>query len=304
MQNVGMSSKRAPTSKPDSPIELVIEANVKDLGEFSVRRTLPSPDRQRVGPFVFFDHMGPVDFPRGQGVAVRPHPHIGLATLTYLFEGTILHRDSLGYVQPIEPGAVNWMTAGSGIVHSERTPPAMLESGSRLHGLQIWLALPKELEEMEPSFSHYPADTIPIVETRGTRIQVVAGTAFGQRSPVVTTSETLYLSLVLEAGAAVDVPVDTEERAVYVVSGALRIGTQELGLGTMAILEQGASATIEALEDSIAVVLGGAALPGQRYVWWNLVSSSRERIERAKDDWRNGRFGKVPGDDEFIPLPD
>ena len=299
-----MSTDTQAAATAHSPIELLIESKSKDLGEFSVRRTLPRPERQRVGPFIFFDHMGPVDFPANNGVAVRPHPHIGLATLTYLYEGTILHRDSLGYVQPIEPGAVNWMTAGRGIVHSERTPPEMFASGSRLHGLQIWLALPTEKEEIEPSFSHYASETIPIVETDGARVQVVAGSALGVTSPVVTTSETLYLSAELDAGASLDVPVDVEERAVYVVSGRIRIAESELGVGTMAVLEHGAAARVEAVEASIAVILGGAKLPGKRFLYWNLVSSSRERIEQAKDDWKNDRFDKVPGDDEFIPLPD
>ncbi len=299
-----MSKETTVAQATRSPIALLIESKSKDLGEFSVRRTLPAPDRQRVGPFIFFDHMGPVDFPAGSGVAVRPHPHIGLATLTYLFEGTILHRDSLGCVQPIEPGAVNWMTAGRGIVHSERTPPDLLASGSRLHGLQIWLALPTEKEEIEPSFSHYPADTVPVVETDGARVQVVAGSAFGVTSPVVTTSDTFYLSATLAAGASLDVPVDVEERAVYVVAGKIRIDERVLGVGTMAILEQGVPARITATEPAIAVVLGGAKLPGKRFLYWNLVSSSRDRIEQAKDDWKNGRFAKVPGDDEFIPLPD
>ncbi len=299
-----MDDVTRPDPTTDGPIELIIESHTKDLGEFEVRRTLPSKERQRVGPFIFFDHMGPAEFPPGSGVAVRPHPHIGLATLTYLFEGAILHRDSLGHVQPIEPGAVNWMTAGRGIVHSERTPPAMMASGSMLHGLQIWLALPLELEEMEPSFVHYPAADIPIVEKPGIRIEVVAGTAFGASSPVVTTSDTLYLSLIMQAGASLEVPNDVEERAVYVVAGELRVGEKTMGVGTMAVLRPGASVLVTAEADTTAVILGGASLAGKRYLYWNLVSSSRERIEQAKDDWRNGRFDKVPGDDEFIPLPD
>ncbi|HSG65704.1 MAG TPA: pirin family protein [Gammaproteobacteria bacterium] len=285
-------------------IELIIESQTKDLGEFEVRRTLPSKERQRVGPFIFFDHMGPAEFSPGNGVAVRPHPHIGLATLTYLFDGTILHRDNLGHVQPIEPGAVNWMTAGKGIVHSERTPPALLASGSSLHGLQIWLALPLDKEEIDPSFTHYPAKRIPVVEQDGARIQVVAGSAFGVESPVVTTSDTLYLSVNMNGGATVSVPDGIDERAVYVVAGRIRIGSTELSVGTMAILKPGASVELHAIIDAIVVILGGATLEGKRYLYWNLVSSSRERIEQAKDDWRSGRFAKVPGDDEFIPLPD
>jgi redox-sensitive bicupin YhaK (pirin superfamily) len=290
---------------PDTElIEQLIESDSKDLGEFVVRRTLPSKQRQRVGPFVFFDHMGPAEFEPGSGVAVRPHPHIGLATMTYLFEGTILHRDSLGYVQPIEPGAVNWMTAGRGIVHSERTPPDLFDGGSKLHGLQIWLSLPTELEETDPAFVHYPSEAIPVVTRPGVDVQIVAGEAFGQKSPVVTTSDTLYLALEMQADATLAVPDGVDERAVYVVTGGIRIGSQMLSPGTMAVLQPTASVTIEATAESKAVILGGATLPGKRYVWWNLVSSSRERIEQAKDDWRNDRFEKVPGDDEFIPPPD
>ena len=248
--------------------------------------------------------MGPAEFEPGSGVAVRPHPHIGLATMTYLFEGTILHRDSLGYVQPIEPGAVNWMTAGSGIVHSERTPPEMFEKGSKLHGLQIWLALPLELEEMDATFVHYPADSIPVVSRPGVDLQIVAGNAFGESSPVVTTSETLYLALQMQANATLAVPDGVDERAVYVVTGGVRIDNREIAPGTMAVLRPDASVTIEATSETKAVILGGATLSGKRTVWWNFVSSSRERIEQAKDDWRNDRFDKVPGDDEFIPLPD
>jgi hypothetical protein len=285
-------------------IELIIESQPKDLGEFEVRRTLPSKERQRVGPFIFFDHMGPAKFSPGNGVAVRPHPHIGLATLTYLFDGTILHRDSLGHVQPIEPGAVNWMTAGKGIVHSERTPPALLASGSTLHGLQIWLALPLDQEETDPTFTHYPAKAIPVVDQEGASIQVVAGAVFGVRSPVVTTSDTLYLSVTMTAGASVRVPDGIDERAVYVVDGRASIGPTELTVGTMAVLKPDAAVEITATTDAMIVILGGATLEGRRYLYWNLVSSSRERIEQAKDDWRNGRFAKVPGDDEFIPLPD
>jgi redox-sensitive bicupin YhaK (pirin superfamily) len=304
MDNGSMTAESSSGSGSRGPIELLIESQTKDLGEFEVRRTLPSKDRQRVGPFIFFDHMGPARFAPGAGVAVRPHPHIGLSTLTYLYDGTILHRDSLGSVQPITPGAVNWMTAGRGIVHSERTPPDLLASGSTIHGLQIWLALPLELEETEPGFAHYPAESIPIVEQPGVRAQIVAGEAYGARSPVVTTSDTLYISLELAAGATVAVPDTAEERAVYVVAGEIRIDDRTIGIGTMAVLTPGAQVTITATSAATVVVLGGAPLSGRRYLYWNLVSSSRERIEQAKEDWRNGRFAKVPGDDEFIPLPD
>jgi hypothetical protein len=288
----------------EAAVDLLIESRTQDLGEFTVRRTLPSRSRQRVGPFIFFDHMGPAEFGPGNGVNVRPHPHIGLATLTYLFDGVILHRDSLGYVQPIEPGAVNWMTAGRGIVHSERTPRDLLERGSTLHGLQIWLALPLELEETEPSFEHYPAAHIPAIDRPGVSAQLVAGTAFGQSSPVVTTSATLFLTADLACGAELAVPENVEERAVYAVAGEIQVGEARIGTGTMAVLKPGVDVTVVARTEAKIAVLGGARLAGDRHLYWNLVSSSRERIEQAKDDWRNGRFAKVPGDDEFIPLPD
>jgi hypothetical protein len=292
-------------SAQDNPvIELLLESKNKDLGEFTVRRTLPTRVRQRVGPFIFFDHMGPAKFEPGNGVNVRPHPHIGLSTLTYLFDGVILHRDSLGFVQAIEPGAVNWMTAGRGIVHSERTPPELIERGSSLHGLQVWLALPEALEEMEPTFVHYPARDIPCVDRPGVHARLVAGSAFGLQSPVVTTSETLFVAAALGADAELDVPTETQERAVYAVAGEIEIGGRRFSTGSMAVLRPGVDAAVIARSPAQIVILGGATLPGERHLYWNLVNSSKARIEQAKDDWRNGRFAKVPGDDEFIPLPD
>jgi redox-sensitive bicupin YhaK (pirin superfamily) len=291
-------------SDTSHPIELLIDSQLKDLGEFVVRRTLPTRDRQRVGPFIFFDHMGPADFAPGTGVSVRPHPHIGLATVTYLFEGEIVHRDSLGCVQPIRPGAVNWMTAGQGIVHSERSPEDMMAAGSRLHGLQTWLALPTELEETDASFDHYPASDIPVVALPGASVSVLVGSAYGEKSPVVTSSETLYLAADLTAGATLDVAADTEERAIYVAGGELSLDGNRLEIGTMAVLKPGVVTQVEARQNSKAMILGGAPLEGKRYIYWNLVSSSRERIEKAKDDWRNDRFEKVPGETDFIPLPD
>ena len=287
-----------------SGIELLINSEFKDLGEFSVRRPLPSAQRQRVGPFIFFDHMGPVDFTPGNGVSVRPHPHIGLATITYLFEGEIIHRDNLGYVQAIQPGAVNWMTAGSGIVHSERTPPEMIATGSRLHGLQIWLAVPTKLEESEPSFSHYPATDIPVVKKPGITIQVLTGSAYGETSPVVTSSETLYLATQLATNAELVIPTLAAERAVYVVSGQISLAGTILDTGMMAILTPDIEPRIHAITEAQLMIFGGEALEGQRHIYWNLVSSSRKRIEKAKDEWRNGRIGKVPGETDFIPLPD
>jgi len=275
-----------------------------DLGDFEVRRVLPARERQRVGPFIFFDHMGPADFAAGTGVNVRPHPHIGLATVTYLFEGEILHRDSLGYVQPIQPGAVNWMTAGRGIVHSERTPEKLLESGSRLHGIQTWLALPIEAEESEPEFTHYPAGQIPGIEQDGVSIQLVCGTAYGQESPVRTASETFYAAVDLSSGASVEFPADIEERAVYVVQGEITIDETVIPAGTMAVLVPGAAISIQAREAARLMLLGGASLAGERHLVWNFVGSQSERIERARDDWRNDRFDKVPGETDWIPLPD
>ena len=287
-----------------SGIELLINSELKDLGEFSVRRPLPSAQRQRVGPFIFFDHMGPVDFTPGNGVSVRPHPHIGLATITYLFEGEIIHRDNLGYVQAIQPGAVNWMTAGSGIVHSERTPPEMIAAGSRLHGLQIWLAVPTKLEESKPSFDHYPATDIPVVEKPGVTVRVLTGSAYGETSPVVTSSETLYLATQLATDAELVIPMLTAERAIYVASGQISLAGTVLDTGMMAILTPDTEPRIQAITDAQLMILGGKALEGKRHIYWNLVSSSRKRIEKAKDDWRNDRFGKVPGETDFIPLPD
>lgn len=283
-------------------IELMIEPAIKDLGEFTVRRALPDKRRQRVGPFIFFDHMGPAEFPPGTGVNVRSHPHIGLATITYLFAGEILHRDSLGYVQAIRPGEINWMTAGKGIVHSEKVSAELLESGQRLHGLQTWVALPLEHEEDEPRFEHYPAAGIPSLNRDGVDIRVVIGSAYGVNSPVRTASETLYVEAIFEPGASLELPV-TEELAVYVVEGSIDLGGQTVSAGVLAVLADGASATIAAPAEAHVMICGGATLEGERIVWWNFVASSRERLEQAKQDWRDGTFGDVPGETDFIPLP-
>ncbi|MDH3846914.1 MAG: pirin family protein [Gammaproteobacteria bacterium] len=287
----------------NSVIDLLIEPKTRDLGEFTVRRSLPDKRRQRVGPFIFFDHMGPAEFQPGTGVNVRAHPHIGLATITYLFEGEILHRDSLGYVQPIRPGAVNWMTAGKGIVHSEKVTEEVLASGQRLHGLQIWLALPLEAEEIEPTFQHYPAADIPDVTVDGAVVRVVLGAAFGVSSPVATQSETLYVEVILEAGQSIDIPV-AEELAVYVVEGSVAINEEFVDAGVLAVLESGASGRVAADTQARIMFAGGDALTGERIIWWNFVSSSRERLERAKEDWREKRFDAVPGETDFIPLPE
>jgi hypothetical protein len=286
-----------------NPIELLIEPATKDLGEFTVRRALPDGRRQRVGPFIFFDHMGPADFPPGTGVNVRAHPHIGLATITYLFEGEILHRDSLGHVQPIRPGEINWMTAGKGIVHSEKVTDELLASGQRLHGLQTWVALPLEHEETEPRFEHYPASGIPGVQLDGVEVRVVVGTAYGKTSPVRTASTTVYVEAILSAGSSLDLPV-AEELAVYVVDGAIELGGQTVNAGVMAVLADGTSASISASDNAHVMLCGGDSLKGERILWWNFVSSSRERLEQAKRDWRDGKIGEVPGETDFIPLPE
>jgi len=283
-------------------VVLSLKPAEKDLGELTVRRILPHAERRSVGPFVFFDHMGPADFPPGKGIQVRPHPHIGLATVTYLFEGEIIHRDSLGYVQPIRPGAVNLMTAGRGIVHSERAGED-LDTTSRLHGIQIWIALPLEDEECEPEFEHYAAGHIPRFEVDGVSLTLVMGSAFDRSSPVKTRSETLYLECRIPAGRSVSLPGDWAELGVYPVSGDMRIGNAPCPNGQLSVPVPGSALKLSAQADSQVLIIGGEPL-GKRIVWWNLVSSSRERIEQAKRDWLEGRFAMVPGDTEFIPLPE
>jgi len=286
----------------DDSIELVIEPKAKDLGGFTVRRVLPARERQMVGPFIFFDHMGPAEFPPGEGISVRPHPHIGLATVTYLFEGEILHRDNLGFVQPIHPGAVNLMTAGKGIVHSERAGDD-LDTTSRLHGIQSWMALPGDKEEIEPAFAHYPAGDLPEFEVDGVVVRVIIGDAFGQRSPVAVHAPMLYLEWRMPAGTTLTLPDHYDECGAYVVEGEVRVGGETLGSGLLAVARPGKAVKVEAVADSRVLVIGGENL-GRRHIWWNFVSSSRERIAQAKDDWQAMRFDTIPGDDEeFIPLP-
>jgi redox-sensitive bicupin YhaK (pirin superfamily) len=286
-------------------IELVIAARPRDLGGFSVRRTLPRAERRLVGPFIFFDHFGPVTFAPGQGINVRPHPHIALATVTYLFDGEIMHRDSLGSAQSIRPGDVNWMTAGRGIVHSERTAPERLRTGASLHGIQTWVALPLEAEETEPRFEHTPAASLPRIAHEGGRLGVVLGEAYGARSPVNVASPTFYVDAELEANAVLDLPEAYEERAAYVVAGTVQCDDRVFAEGTMVVFRPGCEARVRTREPARLMLLGGARLEGERHLWWNFVASSQERIERAKADWREGRFPKVPGDEtEFIPLPE
>jgi len=289
-------------TRTSGAVDLIIEPKEKDLGELTVRRVLPAAERRMVGPFIFFDHMGPAEFPPEKGIAVRPHPHIGLATITYLFEGEIVHRDSLGFVQPIRPGAVNLMTAGRGIVHSERAGED-LGVTSRLHGIQSWIALPDEHEETAPAFVHYPAEEIPQLELGSARVRLIMGEGFGLKSPVTLQFPTLYAELVMPAGASIPVPPDYEERAVYVVSGAVEIDGRELDNGVMAVACPGEAVQLKARSESLVMLIGGSPV-GERHIWWNFVSSRRERIEQAKQDWKAGRFETVPGDDEFIPLPD
>ena len=283
----------------------IIDARPRDLGGFSVRRTLPSSTRRMVGPFIFFDHFGPAVFAPGEGMTVRPHPHIGLATVTYLFEGEIIHRDSLGSEQAIRPGDINWMTAGRGIVHSERTHPDRRREGSRLHGLQLWVALPIAHEEVKPSFRHHPAATMPERKLGGVAVRVLAGSAYEMSSPVECLSSLFYVDATLPAGSDLPLPLEHQERAVYVVNGAVRCGDEDAEVGRMLVVAKGSAVAVRAERDARVVLVGGAPLDGERYIEWNFVSSSKERIAQAKREWKEGRFPKVPGDEvEFIPLPE
>lgn len=282
---------------------LVLNPVSKDLGGgFVVRRLLPAVQRQAVGPFLFFDHFGPLDVRPGDDHDVRAHPHIGLATVTYLFEGAMLHRDSLGVVQRIEPGAINWMTAGRGIVHAERTPDDLRGVARRMHGLQLWVALPEADEELAPAFVHTPADALPALEVGGARLRVLVGEAFGAASPVAVRSPTLYLDIALSAGDAFPLP-PARERAVYGVDGVYRLDGEAVEPRRMVLIAEGDEPMISADADARVVLVGGEPL-GPRFMWWNFVSSRRQRIAQATDDWAQGRFAPVPGETEFIPLPD
>lgn len=288
-----------------SSIDMVIVPRSRDLGGFEVRRVLPSAKRRMVGPFVFLDQMGPALFDTGHGIDVRPHPHIGLATVTYLLDGAILHRDSLGSVQPITPGAVNWMTAGSGIVHSERTAPEVRAARHRLFGLQMWVALPAAKEETSPAFTHYAASAIPQVEGEGVTARIVAGEGFGARSPVETQSALFFHDLELAPGARMVIPTGYEERALYLIDGHVQVDGTVYAPGQLLVLGPGHAIEVEAAEGARLAALGGEPLDGPRHIWWNFVSSSLERIEQAKADWTRDRFGMpVPGEHEFIPLPE
>ncbi|HET7546242.1 MAG TPA: pirin family protein [Usitatibacter sp.] len=282
---------------------LHIVPRIRELGDgFQVRRALPSAQRRSVGPFVFFDQMGPVRLEPGHGLDVRPHPHIGLATVTYLFEGEILHRDSLGSVQPIRPGEVNWMTAGRGIVHSERTAPELRAAGPRLSGLQVWVGLPREDEETEPEFAHH--EGLPVMEDNGVTVRCILGDVLGMSSPVATRSPTLYADISLTAGRRIALPSEPDERAIYIVEGIVEIAGRTYGVGEMLVFETGVEVLVASHTGARFMVFGGAPLDGPRFVWWNFVSSREDRIRQAAEDWRTGRFPAVPGETEFIPLPD
>jgi len=288
---------------PSGPLEAIIIPRARDLGGFDVHRVLPAAQRQMVGPFIFLDEMGPVRFAPGRGLDVRPHPHIGLATVTCLLHGEILHRDSLGSRQLICPGEVNWMVAGRGIVHSERTPAAQ-RAGAFMHGLQAWIALPRAFEDAAPAFVHIDAADMPVLEDSGLRLALIAGAGWGQRSPVPTFSDTLYADVTLAAGAALPLPKGHEERALYLVDGELEIDGHRHAPGRLLVLRPGADLTVRAAQPARFFVLGGEAMDGPRHIWWNFVASSRERIEHAKQRWSAGAFDPVPEEHEFIPLPE
>ena len=307
-----------PTIDPTCPdrasldsIETLIVPRSRDLGGFEVRRALPSPKRQMVGPFIFFDQAGPAEFVTGQGIDVRPHPHIGLATVTYLYEGEFHHRDSLGTDQIIYPGAVNWMIAGNGVTHSERTSIETRKGPSSLFGIQTWVALPDDQEDVDAAFEHHAKDALPIIEGEGKSLRLILGRAYGKQAPVTTFSDMFYLDAHLEPAAALPLPDDHEDRGLYVVSGAIEIAGETFEAGRMMVFRPGDAITVRAgPAGARLMLLGGETLNGPRYIWWNFVASSKEKIEAAKaawgeGDWDHGRFKLPPGDtDEFIPLPD
>jgi redox-sensitive bicupin YhaK (pirin superfamily) len=293
---------------PETQLETIVVPRTHDLGDgFNVRRALPHKDRRMVGPFVFLDQMGPHVFQPGRGIDVRPHPHIGLSTVTYLLSGEISHRDSLGTVQDIKPGEVNWMTAGRGIVHSERTGAQERAGGSILSGLQCWVALPKAKEETDPGFTHFGAHQLPELDGEGVTARIIAGEYFGKRSPVPVASPMFYVDLALQPGARLTLPAEYPEQAAYVVDGTLDLGRDGVfEAGQLLVIKPGASLTLASGNGKGArvMLLGGEPMDGPRYLTWNFVSSSEDRIEQAKQDWRARRFAEVPGETEFIPLPD
>ncbi len=299
-----------PNAEGMSQIETLIVPRARDLGGFEVRRALPSMKRQMVGPFIFFDQMGPAEFLTDQGIDVRPHPHIGLATVTYLFDGEIYHRDSLGTQQLIHPGEVNWMIAGKGITHSERTAPEVRASpNSKLFGIQTWVALPEDSEEVDPGFEHVKKEALPYLEDEGKKVRLILGNLYGHRAPVQTFSDMFYADAALEAGAHLPLDPEHEDRGIYVVSGEINIAGDTFTAGQMMVFRPGDSISIKAVQPSRLILLGGETFNGPRYIWWNFVASSQEKIDAAKEawregDWQSGRFQLPPDDqDEFIPLP-
>jgi len=286
------------------PVEIVIEPRARDLGNFEVRRALPSMKRRMIGPFVFLDQMGPTILKPGKALDVRPHPHIGLATVTWVLRGEIMHRDSLGTVQLVKAGELNWMTAGRGIVHSERTPDNLRGEASPLYGLQSWVALPKVEEEGAPGFVHYDADELPRIDGEGKKVTLIVGAGWGETSPVAVAWPAFYADASLQAGATLAVPGDIEERGVYILEGGIEIAGEAFGPGRLLVLRGGRAIDVRAAGDARFVVIGGDAMDGPRHIWWNFVSSRKDRIEQAKADWKAGRFPGVPGETDFIPLPD
>jgi redox-sensitive bicupin YhaK (pirin superfamily) len=285
-------------------LQRVVVPRPHDLGGFEVRRALPSIEQRSVGPFVFFDQMGPAELQPGQGIDVRPHPHIGLATVTYLFAGTIIHRDSLGSVQAIEPGAVNWMTAGRGIVHSERSDKELRKQKQQLYGIQSWVALPQKDEETDPDFVHYSASSLPELQGEGKTVRIIAGSMFGKTSPVKTHSSLFYCDVEMRTAASINLESGYQERAVYLLEGDFEIAGNIFRPGRLLVFSAGDEIAIKAISPARLLLFGGEPLDGPRHVWWNFVSSSRERIEQAKADWKSGLFSSVAGDTEFIPLPE
>jgi len=290
------------------PIADIIIPRARDIGGFEVRRALPAPRRQMVGPFIFFDHIGPAEFLTGQGIDVRPHPHIGLATVTYLYRGEFLHRDSLGSKQLILPGAVNWMVAGHGVTHSERTTPETRAGRHELFGVQTWVALPAHAEDTAPAFEHHSRETLPVLEAEGARLRLILGAAYGQRAPAQVFSETFYVDAELDAGARLPLPDNHEDRGLYVMEGEIEVAGDVFGAGRMVVFRPGDKLAVTAGPvGARLILLGGATLEGPRYLWWNFVASSQEKIDAAKEDWKRGdraRFN-LPADDaqEFIPAP-
>lgn len=282
----------------------ILSAHVRDIGGLEVRRLLPAATRKMVGPFIFFDHMGPARFAPGQAIDVRPHPHIGLATVTYLFEGALMHRDSLGYAQRITPGDVNWMTAGRGIVHSERSPDDERSHARGLHGIQTWIALPQAHERTDPAFSHHPKDTLPVVSGPGVELRLIAGEAWGRRAPVTTFSPMFYAAASATGAATFELPMEYAERALYVVDGEVAAAGMTVAPYTVAVFEPGVPVTVTTASAARIMVFGGAPMDGDRHISWNFVASTRDMIEEARTRWREQRFDPVPGETEFIPLPE